>query len=163
MFAIVFLIFILVPVIEISLFISVGDYLGLWPTIAMVFLTAFVGVSLVRSQGLQTLLSVQSRLQQGELPAQQIFEGVLLAAAGVLLFIPGFLTDAMGMIVLLPAPRRALAKYLMTKMVVKASAGFGAHQYQEERFTHRRNNDGNTFEGEYERKDDDNNNHLNKP
>lgn len=87
MFAIVFLIFVLVPVIEISLFISVGDYLGLWPTIAMVFLTAFLGASLVRSQGLQTLLSVQSRLKQGELPAQQILEGVLLAVAGVLLLL----------------------------------------------------------------------------
>lgn len=163
MFAIVFLIFVLVPVIEISLFISVGDYLGLWPTIAMVFLTAFLGASLVRSQGLQTLLSVQSRLKQGELPAQQILEGVLLAVAGVLLFIPGFLTDTLGMIVLLPVPRCALAKYLMTKMVVKASAGFGSHQFRQDGFGHNQDNDGHTFEGEYERKEDDSNNHLNKP
>ena len=157
MFAIIFLIFVLIPVIEISLFISVGGYFGLWPTIAMVFLTAFLGASLVRSQGLQTLISVQSRLQQGELPAQQILEGMLLAVAGVLLFIPGFLTDMLGMIVLLPAPRRALAKYLMTKMVVKSAAGFGGH------FEQPSDNDGHTFEGEYQRKNDDDNNHLNKP
>jgi len=100
---------------------------------------------------------VQSRLQQGELPAQQILEGVLLAVAGVLLFIPGFLTDALGMIVLLPAPRRALAKYLMTKMVVKSAAGFDGH------FEQGSDNDGHTFEGEYQRKNDEDTNHLNKP
>jgi len=82
-FPILLLLFILVPIIEIGLFIQVGGFLGLWPTIALVLITAFVGASLVRSQGLQTLMNVQNRLQQGELPAQQIFEGVMLAVAGV--------------------------------------------------------------------------------
>ncbi len=98
-FPIVFLLFIAVPVIEISLFIQVGSLLGLWPTIAIVLITALVGASLVRSQGLQTLLSVQSRLQQGEIPAQQIVEGVMLAVAGVLLVTPGFMTDTLGIII----------------------------------------------------------------
>ncbi|EVT76529.1 fxsA cytoplasmic membrane family protein, partial [Vibrio parahaemolyticus V-223/04] len=68
-------------------------FLGLWPTIALVLITAFVGASLVRSQGIQTLMSVHGRLEQGEIPAQQIFEGVMLAVAGVLLLTPGFMTD----------------------------------------------------------------------
>lgn len=76
--------------IEIALFIQVGGVLGVWPTIALVLLTAIVGASLVRSQGLQTLLTVQQRLAQGQLPAQQILEGVMLAVAGVLLLTPGF-------------------------------------------------------------------------
>lgn len=165
MFPILLLLFIFVPIIEIGLFIQVGGFLGLWPTIALVLVTAFVGASLVRSQGLQTLMSVQGRLQQGELPAQQILEGVMLAVAGVLLLTPGFLTDALGMLVLLPAPRAAIAKYLMSKMVVKSVGGnsfhgsFNSEQFGQNPF-HRdpfENKDGSTFEGEYERKDDENN------
>nr|WP_216620323.1 FxsA family protein [Vibrio coralliilyticus] len=162
--------FIFVPIIEIGLFISVGGYLGLWPTIALVLITAFVGASLVRSQGLQTLMSVQNRLQQGELPAQQILEGVMLAVSGVLLLTPGFMTDALGMLVLLPAPRAAMAKYLMSKMTVLSvgggfQVGFGSGNFQQgpfdqDPFNHQPK-DGNTFEGEYERKDGDDNNRLN--
>ncbi|MER2498458.1 FxsA family protein [Vibrio neptunius] len=171
MFPILLLMFIFVPIIEIGLFISVGGYLGLWPTIALVLITAFVGASLVRSQGLQTLMSVQNRLQQGELPAQQIVEGVMLAVSGVLLLTPGFMTDALGMLVLLPAPRAAMAKYLMSKMTVQSvgggfQGGFGAGNFQQgpfdqDPFNHQPNKDGNTFEGEYERKDGDDNNRLN--
>ncbi len=61
--------------IEIALFIQVGGVLGVWPTIALLLLTVIVGASLVRSQGLQTLVTVQQRLAQGQLPAQQIVEG----------------------------------------------------------------------------------------
>ena len=170
MFPILLLMFIFVPIIEIGLFISVGGYLGLWPTIALVLITAFVGASLVRSQGLQTLMSVQNRLQQGELPAQQILEGVMLAVSGVLLLTPGFMTDALGMLVLLPAPRAAMAKYLMSKMTVQSvgggfQGGFGSGHFQQgpfdqDPFNHQPK-DGNTFEGEYERKDGDDNNRLN--
>jgi UPF0716 protein FxsA len=168
-FPILLLLFIFVPIIEIGLFIQVGGFLGLWPTIGLVLLTAVVGASLVRSQGLQTLMSVQSKLQQGEMPAQQIVEGVMLAVSGVLLLTPGFMTDAMGMLVLLPAPRAAIAKYLMSKVVVKSvSGGFhqgGFHQgdFQQGPFDSHRDHqrDGNTFEGEFERKDDDDRNKLN--
>lgn len=170
MFPILLLLFIFVPIIEIGLFIQVGGFLGLWTTIGLVLLTAVVGASLVRSQGLQTLMSVQNRLQQGEMPAQQIVEGVMLAVSGVLLLTPGFMTDAMGMLVLLPAPRAAIAKYLMSKMVVKTmSGGFhqqgGFHQdpFQQGPFDSRHGDQqgGNTFEGEFERKDDDDRNKLN--
>ncbi|MGD8122747.1 FxsA family protein [Vibrio sp. TRT 2004] len=170
MFPILLLLFIFVPIIEIGLFIQVGGYLGLWPTIALVLITAFVGASLVRSQGIQTLMSVQHRLQQGELPAQQIFEGVMLAVAGVLLLTPGFMTDALGMLVLLPAPRSAIAKYLMSKMVVKSVGGgfhgsFHGDQFGQNSFNHDTSyrhdqSQGSTFEGEYERKDDDEHNRL---
>ncbi|HDM8056718.1 FxsA family protein [Vibrio harveyi] len=168
MFPILLLAFIFVPIIEIGLFIQVGGFLGLWPTIALVLITAFVGASLVRSQGIQTLMSVQGRLEQGELPAQQIFEGVMLAVAGVLLLTPGFMTDALGMLVLLPAPRAAIAKYLMSKMVVKTVNGggfssqgpFEQDPFRRDPFNSQSDN-GNTFEGEYERKDDNDRNKLN--
>ncbi|CAH0524413.1 FxsA family protein [Vibrio hippocampi] len=168
MFAVLLLLFIFVPIIEIGLFIQVGGFLGLWPTIGLVLLTAFVGASLVRSQGLQTLMSVQTRLQQGEMPAQQILEGVMLAVSGVLLLTPGFMTDAFGMLVLLPAPRAVMAKYLMTKMVVKTVSGgnFGAGGFHQQGpfgsnpFDDRQQ--GDTFEGEFERKGDDDDDDRNK-
>jgi len=169
-FPVLLLLFILVPVIEIGLFIQVGGWLGLWPTLALVLITAFVGASLVRSQGIMTLASVQDRLNRGELPAQQILEGVMLAVAGVLLLTPGFMTDAMGMLVLLPGPRAALAKQVMKRVTV-SQAGFsqgGFHQgsnaqgpFGEDPFRRGgRGEDGNTFEGEYERKDDDGDHRL---
>ena len=154
MFAIVLLLFILVPIFEIMVFIQMGGILGLWPTIGLVLLTAFVGASLVRSQGLATLMSVQTRLQQGELPAQQILEGVLLAAAGMLLLTPGFLTDALGMCVLLPQPRAWLAKQIMAKMVVKSGAS-GFHSGGGFSNGHSSSN-GDVFDGEYQRKPSDN-------
>ncbi|ROR21845.1 UPF0716 protein FxsA [Vibrio crassostreae] len=168
MFPILLLLFIFVPIIEIGVFIQVGGFLGLWPTIALVLITAFVGASLVRSQGIQTLMSVQGRLQQGEMPAQQILEGVMLAVAGVLLLTPGFMTDALGMLVLLPAPRAMIAKKMMEKMVVSnmsggfhagGQAGFGQNPFGQDPFNRDpsdQSKDGNTFEGEFEKKDDDN-------
>ncbi|UTM57139.1 membrane protein FxsA [Photobacterium sp. CCB-ST2H9] len=164
MFPVLLLLFILVPVIEIALFIQVGGVLGLWTTLFLVLLTAIVGASLVRSQGIATLLSVQDRLNQGELPAQQILEGVMLAVAGVLLLTPGFMTDAMGLIVLLPGPRAAIARYLMTKVKIQSmhQNGFGGGFGSRGPFSHRDpfghdqsdNQQGDVFDGEYERKDD---------
>ncbi|HDZ9494531.1 TPA: membrane protein FxsA [Vibrio cholerae] len=154
MFPILLFLFIAVPVIEIALFIQVGGVLGLWPTIALVLLTAIVGASLVRSQGLQTLLTVQQRLAQGQLPAQQILEGVMLAVAGVLLLTPGFFTDILGMLVLLPAPRAYFAKQLMSRVVVGNIHASGAGFEQPNPFHDRANPNGTTYEGEFERKDD---------
>ncbi|MDD1783817.1 membrane protein FxsA [Enterovibrio sp. ZSDZ35] len=167
MFPILLLMFITVPVIEIALFIQVGGVLGLWPTVALILLTAIVGASLVRSQGLQTLLTVQQRLQQGELPAQQIVEGVMLAVAGVLLLTPGFMTDAMGMAVLLPWPRAWLAKQLMSKVKVanfqtgfQQQDPFGNDPFNQQGSFRDNDKSGSTFEGEFERKNDDENNRL---
>ncbi|HHY0354921.1 TPA: FxsA family protein [Vibrio cholerae] len=154
MFPILLFLFIAVPVIEIALFIQVGGVLGVWPTIALVLLTAIVGASLVRSQGLQTLLTVQQRLAQGQLPAQQILEGVMLAVAGVLLLTPGFFTDILGMLVLLPAPRAYFAKQLMSCVVVGNIHASGAGFEQPNPFHDRANPNGTTYEGEFERKDD---------
>ncbi|BEI24482.1 membrane protein FxsA [Vibrio fluvialis] len=164
MFPILLILFIAVPVIEIGLFIQVGGVLGLWPTIALVLITAFVGASLVRSQGLHTLMTVQQRMQNGEIPAQQIVEGVMLAVAGVLLLTPGFMTDAMGMLILLPAPRAMLAKYLMSKVVVtNMSSGFQSSQFERDFHSHSSQQHGQTFDGEFERKQDDDQDKLNRP
>ncbi|MGF1701738.1 membrane protein FxsA [Photobacterium makurazakiensis] len=173
MFPILLFLFIVVPIVEIALFVQVGGFLGMWPTIGLVLLTAIVGASLVRSQGIATLMSVQNRLQQGELPAQQIVEGVMLAVSGVLLLTPGFMTDALGMMVLLPAPRAMLAKQLMSRVKVQGmasgsgfSAGFGGGQgfdgqspfgqHDADPFnkaSRDQDQSGDVFDGEFERKD----------
>ncbi len=168
--------FIFVPIIEIALFMQVGSVLGMWPTIGLVLITAFVGASLVRSQGVQTLMQVQAKLQQGELPTQQIVEGIMLAVSGVLLLTPGFMTDALGLLVLLPAPRSYLAKQLMSRVKINSiganqgsfHAGFGGGFEQNGPFQQGNpfeppgNNaqQGDVFEGEFQRKEDDPNKTL---
>ncbi|MCG3865065.1 MULTISPECIES: FxsA family protein [unclassified Photobacterium] len=167
MFAILMLLFIAVPMIEIGLFIQVGGFLGFWPTMMLVFITAVVGASLVRSQGLATLMSVQTKMQQGEMPAQEIVEGVLLAVAGVLLLTPGFMTDVLGLCILLPPIRAKMALQLMRRVKVQSnfnqfgggfSSGFDGQSTGP--FSHK-NDNGDVFDGEFERKDDQNDNHQN--
>jgi len=116
MFFIIFLLFVLIPVIELSVLIRVGEVLGTWTTIGLVLFTAVLGVSLVRSQGLSTLMQVQQKLARGEAPGQEIVEGMMLAMAGILLVIPGFVTDAIGLLLLTPFTRRPIAALLFKRM-----------------------------------------------
>lgn len=104
--------FILVPLIEIGLFIEIGGWLGLWPTLGLILLTAFVGTALLRQQGLATLRRAQSQLDSGQLPAKELFDGVCLLAGGLLLLTPGFFTDAVGFALLIPPFRDILRRFL---------------------------------------------------
>ncbi|MEC8523524.1 MAG: FxsA family protein, partial [Pseudomonadota bacterium] len=96
------IIFILVPMAELAVLIKVGSAIGVLWTLALIFLTAIIGVHLLRQQGLATLMKANERMQQGALPAQELAEGFLLALAGALLLTPGFLTDAFGFSLLMP-------------------------------------------------------------
>jgi len=124
-FLVLFIVFILVPVIEITVLIEVGDQLGALPTVGLVILTAAVGASLVRSQGLQTLMSAQQKMQQGQQPGQEVIEGVMLAIAGIMLVTPGFVTDFLGLILLLPMSRQFFAAKLLERMIIKNMAQQG--------------------------------------
>lgn len=164
MFQILLLLFIAVPVIEIALFIQVGGILGLWPTIAIILITAIVGASLVRQQGLQTLLSMQQKVQQGQLPAKEMVDGIMLAVAGVLLLTPGFMTDALGFALLFEPSRQKIAQFFMQRVNVQSSASFTTFEqdddYQPFQQQHR---GGHTFDGEYEeKKKGDGSDQLNK-
>ncbi|QGS58622.1 FxsA family protein [Shewanella algae] len=154
-FLIMFIIFVLIPVVELSVLIRVGEVLGSWNTVALVILTAVVGVSLVRSQGLSTLMSVQKKLAAGEAPGQEIVEGMMLAMAGILLLIPGFVTDLIGLILLTPITRAPLARYFYQRMQLKVVAGAqfraGTNPFEP---PHQRSQGGDVFEGEFERKAD---------
>ena len=94
--------FITVPVIEIALFIEVGGWIGLWSTVAIVILTAFAGTTLLRIQGLSVLQRAQESATRNELPIQEVFDGLCLLVAGVLLLTPGFFTDALGFTLFIP-------------------------------------------------------------
>lgn len=112
------LVFFLTPIVEMYLLIRVGGYIGAWPTIGLVMLTAVIGVALLRVQGLATLTRGMGRLESGELPAREMAEGILLAVAGALLITPGFVTDAAGFLLLFPPTRAAIAQRMLQRVVV---------------------------------------------
>ena len=103
----------LVPVLEIFLFVKVGGWIGFLPTIALIILMTFVGSYFVRHQGLSTLSRIQSSMAQGQLPARQLLEGVLIVIGGILMIIPGFLTDILGILCVLPPTRFLIASSLI--------------------------------------------------
>ena len=109
MFRLLFIFFIIIPIIEITVLMQVGAVLGVWPTIAIVILTAWVGAKYVRQQGIATLNSVQTKMAQGQMPSDEIVTGLVLLVAGVLLVTPGFVTDFLGLSLLIPAVRQAIA------------------------------------------------------
>jgi UPF0716 protein FxsA len=118
------LIFFLTPIVEMYLLIEVGGYIGAWPTIALVMITAVIGVALLRIQGLSTLTRGVGRLQGGEIPAREMVEGLLLAVAGALLLTPGFVTDGIGFVLLTPPLRAAIADRVLARVqVMEATAG----------------------------------------
>ena len=106
-----FLLFIVVPIVEIVLFIKIGSLLGLWLTILVVVLTAIVGTNLVKSQGLNAIKEVQSSFLKGQDIAQSLINGTLILIAGVLLLTPGFFTDFIGITFLIPMTRNMWISY----------------------------------------------------
>jgi UPF0716 protein FxsA len=108
MFRFLFILFLVVPLLEIYFLIKVGDVIGAGWTIFAVVSTAVIGAGLLRIQGTSTLLRAQSNLSKGTLPAMEMMEGFALALSGVLLLTPGFFTDAFGFLLLIPPVRRWL-------------------------------------------------------
>lgn len=98
--------FIAVPLIEIGLFIQVGGAIGLWPTLAIVILTAFLGTTLLRQQGGQTMREIQRSFHEMRDPSEPMAHGAMILFAGALLLTPGFFTDALGLALMIPGVRR---------------------------------------------------------
>jgi UPF0716 protein FxsA len=121
-----FLALLIVPLIEIGLFIEVGGWIGLWPTLATVVLTALIGSVLLRSQGAGALRQVQASMQAGGDgdPVTPLAHGALILVAGIVLLTPGFFTDAIGFALLVPAVRGAVIRYLAKRMRASASVQF---------------------------------------
>lgn len=115
-----FVALIAVPIIEIALFIEVGGWLGLWPTLAIVVATAVAGGVLLRAQGFAAVRTLQARLEAGEDPSATLAHGAMILVAGVLMLTPGFFTDAVGFLLLVPAVRAALIRRLAGRVAVVA-------------------------------------------
>lgn len=145
-----FLLFVGVPIVEIGLFIQVGGFIGLWPTLLIVILTALAGTTLMRWQGMMTLNRLQTSLAEGHNPADPIAHGAMILVAGVLLLTPGFFTDAVGLALLLPPVRIALFQWGKSRVTAGnftfAATSTTRHQQPQSR--------GETIEGEFADLDD---------
>ena len=156
------LLFIFVPLIELYFIIKVGGAIGAFWTVLLVILTAVIGVNLLRVQGMSTLIRAQRNMAQGQVPAMEMMEGVALAVAGVLLITPGFITDSIGFLCLIPASRQAIIRYLMARASTVTrfdaqSTSWQSSQHQkpgnESPDSKRTKKVGRTIEGEYRRED----------
>lgn len=127
MFGRLLILFIAIPILELALFLKLGRLIGVVPTLAIILVTAVLGASLARRQGLQVVGRLQAEMAAGRLPHAEIVDGLLILMAGALLITPGFLTDGLGFLLLAP-PFRAklrpwLARALVGKFVVSGAGG----------------------------------------
>ncbi|TQS70393.1 FxsA family protein [Rhodobacteraceae bacterium] len=116
----IFLAFLLVPLIEIGLFIQVGGLIGLWPTLAIVIITAVAGTSLVRSQGARALNDLRRSMAELGDPSQPLAHGAMILFAGALLLTPGFFTDTCGLLLLVPKVRDMVLKQVAQRVKVQS-------------------------------------------
>ena len=129
----IILVILLMPIVEIYLFIKIGSQIGAFNTISLILITAIVGIYYARYEGLNTLKSGISQIIKNEMPVYEIISGAAIAFAAILMILPGFLTDFLGIIIIFPWTRKLLFKNIKVKK-----------QKEEENF----------IEGEYEDKDD---------
>jgi len=123
------LLFFAIPLIEIYFLVQVGEEIGAGMTILLVIITAVIGVTLLRQQGMRTLLKANQAMQAGHMPAQEMFDGFMLAAVGILLVTPGFFTDGLGFLLLVPAVRKALLQAILKNVTLQTHGSFTSAQY----------------------------------
>lgn len=126
---IVLLMFVGVPLIELSLLIEIGGDIGAISTIALCFLTAGAGLSLIRMQGLKVMADIQAANASGQPLVDNLIHGFFLLVAGALLFFPGFMTDAIGGLLLIPPLRLLLGRAGVASAVARKGAGFTTHYH----------------------------------
>jgi UPF0716 protein FxsA len=163
---VLFILFAVLPILEIALLVNVGSMIGGWNTIGLVILTAFIGAYFVKREGISTLQTAQAKMQRNEVPGRELVEGLMLVVAGVLLVTPGFITDIFGFMFALPGSRHLLASQVSKHMKMRVVAGGmgGAGGFGEQGFnphqqnpfgqspfnqSNTQNDNGDVFEGEY--------------
>ena len=127
---VLFILFAVLPILEIALLVNVGSIIGGWNTIGIVILTAFIGSYFVKREGLSTLQTAQAKMQRNEMPGKELVEGLMLVVAGVLLVTPGFITDILGFMFVLPGTRHLLAaqvsKHMKMRVIMPGAGGASA-------------------------------------
>ena len=136
------LIIVLVPIIEIYLFIKIGSQIGAFSTISLIFITAFLGIIYARYEGFNTLKSGMSQIVKNEMPIYEIISGAALAFAAFILILPGFATEILGLLIIFPPTRKLLLK--------KVSTNYSVNKKKKQDF----------IEGEFEDIDEDNDRKL---
>ena len=150
------LLFLLFPVLELYVFFKVSTAIGFFPALLLIIASSALGVLVMRVAGLATALRARESLQRGELPAEEMFQGLLLAVGGGLLLVPGFITDALGLICLLPFTRRLIGRRLRERAEAQAMR---QRAFSDDPFASRPGAQGgtprqpNVIEGEYEHRD----------
>jgi UPF0716 protein FxsA len=159
MFRILLILFILVPIIEIAVFIQVGEVLGLGVTLFIVVITAVLGVNLLKQQGFKAWRDIQLSMAQGNMPAVEMAAGAQLLFAGGLLLTPGFVTDIIGFSLMIPQVRLYLARQMLKRGMMAASSSSVHYSNQSDFQSGTSVNDkhpsnpGRTIEGDFEEKE----------
>ncbi len=112
-----------IPIVEIGVFIAVGDQIGIFYTLLMIFVTAILGSILLRIEGFRVLGKIREEMAAGRMPAAELISGVMILIAGVLLLTPGFVTDAIGFLLFLPPVRVAIRAFLASRIKIQAMGG----------------------------------------
>jgi len=118
-----FLVFLLVPLIEIAVFVLIGQAVGVLWTLAGVLMTAVIGALVLRVQGLSLIAEIRATMGRGQLPARSLAEAMMVGVAGLLLLLPGYFSDLLGILLLIPPLRAGLYNLLKSRMVVVATTG----------------------------------------
>ena len=133
-----FILFIVIPILEITLLMQIGTLIGVWTTVFLIIITAFLGTLLIRSQGRKAFLNIQMSLMGNGNPIDALAHGVFILCAGVFLLTPGFLTDIFGIMLLTPIFQNFLIRYIASKFFTITSSN-----------THNTSQDDTIIEGEY--------------
>jgi len=151
------ILFIVIPLVELYLIIKIGGYIGALWTVIIVVMTAVIGVQLLRIQGFNTLTRAQQSMARGSMPALEMMEGIVLAVGGALLITPGFLTETLGFLCLIPFTRRAMIRAFIARSTIVGMGGFHHHGGGSNKPGNRPggSDGGKTIEGEYHRHDRD--------
>jgi UPF0716 protein FxsA len=142
-FQIIFLIVLIIPFAEIYILLQVGGLIGALPTIFLVVFTAVLGSWLLKQQGFATLQRFQDSLSRGTLPALELLEGVLILLGGALLLTPGFITDMIGFVFLIPQLRKQIAQYVIEHKLIQT-----IHPFQQAKAAEK-----DVLEGEFRKED----------
>ncbi|MBF0264034.1 MAG: FxsA family protein [Gammaproteobacteria bacterium] len=146
---IILAIFIGFPLIELYFLIEVGSVIGGFYTIAISILTAVLGIHLIKLQGMKTLANMQQKLQQGELPAADVIGAILLSISALFLLFPGFISDTLGAILLIPISRNIIANQLVNSNILRSRVSPSANFHQHFANSHN-SQDSNIIDGDYE-------------
>ena len=119
----ILILFVIVPVTELYILIEVGKKIGSLSTIGIIILTGIIGAYLVKSQGFMILRKIQNDLNEGIMPGDSLIQGAIILAGGILLLTPGFVTDIVGFIFLIPVSRNIVKKYLLKWLQGKIKEG----------------------------------------